>query len=119
MKTKRSILVAVLLGMVFTVSTRAGENKAVQEAAYDLKYNISRLFKAFPWEDIVGPDECCTVVISFKVNEESLLEDIQVEGENNDLVQYTMAVLNRKDIIAGDVLKGKKYRIQIKFDNKG
>ena len=119
MKTKRSILLAILLGMLFTVSTKARENEAVQEAAYDLKHNISRLFKAFPWEDLVGPDECCTVVISFRVNDELLLEDIQVKGENNDLVQYTMVALNREKIIAEDVLKGKKYRMQIKFDNKG
>lgn len=119
MKTQKSILMVILLGLVFTLSSYASEGKAAHEAEYELKHHISFLFKAVPWEDLVEPHESCTVVISFKVNNESQLEDIQVEGENEDLVHYTKIVLNRNKISADQVLKGKTYKMQIKFENKG
>ena len=119
MKTQKSILMVILLGLVFTLSSNASEGKATREAVNDLKHHISFLFKAVPWEDIVGPEDCCSVVISFTVNEQKMLEEIQVEGENEDLVQYTKVVLNQNKISADEVLIGNKYRMQIRFENKG
>lgn len=119
MKTQKSILMVILLGLVFTMSGRASEGKAAHEAVYELKHHISFLFKAVPWEDIVDPSNCCTVTVSFRVNDNSVLEDIQVEGENEDLVNYANVVLNRDEIEADQVLIGKKYQLQIRFHNKG
>lgn len=119
MKTQKTILMAILLGIIFTMSSRASESKAAHEAVYELKHHISFLFKAVPWEDIIDPSGCCTVIVSFRVNDDSVLEDIQVEGENEDLVHYANVVLNRYAIKADQVLKGKRYQIQIRFQNNG
>lgn len=118
MKTQKSILMTILLGLVITLYSHASEGEATHEAEYDLKNDITHLFKKVPWEDIVDPTGCCVVMISFRINDELGLDEIQVEGENEDLVYYTKVVLNRNRVNADEVLKGRKFKLQIKFLNK-
>jgi hypothetical protein len=119
MKTQKSIIAALLLGLVFTLSGYANESNATSEAEYDLKQYISHVFRQTPWEDIVSPDGCCTVILKFRVNEDLTLDDIQVEGENEDLVHYAHVVLTRSKIKADKLLEGNSYRLQIRFQNQG
>jgi hypothetical protein len=118
MKTKKSILMALMLGLIFSCTLKAGESKTSNEAVYELKHQISNLFKALPWEDIIDPSGCCVVTVTFKVNDDSVLEDIKVKGENRDLVNYASVMLNRYTIEADKVLIGRKYQMQIRFENK-
>lgn len=118
MKIQKSILMVILLGLVFTLTSNASDSKAAHEAEYELKYTISSLFKKVPWEDIVEPSGNCIVTISFSVNDDLTLNELQVEGENEDLVHFTKVVLERNKVHADKVLVGKKYQMQIRFKNE-
>jgi hypothetical protein len=117
MKTQKSFLMAILLGLVFTLSSFASESEAKHEAVNDLKHQINFLFRQLPWEDLIDGELCC-VTVTFRVNDQQILEVIQVEGENEDLAHYTEVVLNRHKIKTEEALKGGKYSMEIRFKNK-
>jgi hypothetical protein len=117
MKAQKTILMTAMLGLVFAMSSYASENEAASAAKSELKDHISFLFRQVPWEDVVGEEGCC-VQLSFTVNDQLNLEDIQIEGENEDLVHYAKVVLTRNKIKADPVLKGQTYHMKIRFVNK-
>ncbi len=118
MKAQKSILMAILLGIVFSLSGKANESEATKEAVYDLRNQISYVFKNLPWEDVVDDENCC-VLLTFRVNEQQIVEIVGIEGKNEDLVHYAKVVLNNQEIKTGEALSGRKYSMEIRFENKG
>ena len=110
MKAQKSILMAILLGLIFSLSSNASESEAVS----DLKKQFSYQLQHVPW-DYVGVDEICCVRLTFRINDQQIVELISVEGENEDLVQYAKVVLDGYKIKTDEALRGKKCSMEVRF----
>ena len=113
---KAQKLFLALAALIFSISVaQAGETKEAVSAKKQLETQIKTLFNYVPFEDLVNGEECCTLTIKFNVNECQKLENIVVEGDNEDLVHYAKIVLTNNDIIADSQLTGGVYSVSMKF----
>jgi hypothetical protein len=114
MKTQKLFLTlaVVILGLV---SLQASEGREVTSAKKQLKSEIKSLFYYVPFEDLITNDEYCILRVEFTINDSQQMENIVVEGNNADLVQYVKTLLSKNKIIADDQLVGRMFGVNLKF----
>jgi hypothetical protein len=114
MKTQKLFLTlaVVMLGLV---SLQASEGREVTSAKQQLKSEIKSLFYYVPFEDLITNDEYCILRVEFTINDSQQMENIVVEGNNADLVQYVKTLLSKNKIIADDQLVGRMFGVNLKF----
>ena len=114
MKAKQFILITMLL-LAGLISLQASETKELTSAKKQLNSQIESLFNYVPFEDVLKGEDCCTLKITFKVNNSQKLQDIVVEGNNEDLVHYAKMVLKNNNIKTDSELAGNVYSVSMKF----
>ena len=114
MKAQKLVLTlaVVMLGLV---SLQASEGKEVISAKKQLKSDIASLFTNVPFDDVIANEDCCTLRITFTVNDCQQMENIVVEGSNADLVHYAKMVLSNNKIKADSQLAGTTFGVSMKF----
>ncbi len=117
MKPQKLVLCAIVL-MLGLANLQAGEAREFTSAKKQLKDEIKFLFNYVPFETFLQESECCVLDVTFRVNDNRELEDIYVEGNNKDLVDYANRVLKRNTIKAHSLLEGITFKVSIRFAHK-
>ena len=105
-------LTVVMLGLV---SLQASEGREVTSAKNQLKSEIKNLFNYVPFEDLIDNEECCTLRVEFTINDSQQMENIVVEGDNDDLVRFAKTLLSKNKIVADSQLVGRTFGVSLKF----
>lgn len=109
------LFTATVLAFAIGTSVNAADSKAVAQAKQNLRNQLQDEIKSVPFEDIGNLEECCTLMITFRVNEDNSVEILKLESKNEKLVRHATILLKENDIVADDLLRGHKYRVPVKF----
>lgn len=115
MKTVKILFLAVCFLATGVTKTMAGENEAYNRAVYQMCEQVKTSLKQFPFEAIDAQDNTCLMVLTFTVNKNHKMENIQVECENESLAVYVQKVLERKDFELSPSLDGKYCKVPLRF----
>ena len=115
MKTKRTIFLAAIIILLSQISLMANTSEKIRIARNKLKSEIAWQVKQAPFELVNSDAEGNTVHIYFTVNEQGLIDEVNVEGDNEDLVNYVTIRIRPEELSAHPELSGKKCYVPVRY----
>ena len=118
MKTSTLFLAALAFGLFNPNSINAGSGlKGLKYKNNDKKLaqTIESLFKDAPLEDLMYIDERCTLHVKFKIDENNQITDINIDGDNRELVRYANAKLSHNSVAVNSTFEQRTYAITLQF----
>lgn len=118
MKTAKIILAALTLSFFSIAVLHAGEKKIASNAKTQLSQELKASLSSVPYLGIMGEDDECCVKVTFTLNENNVISDVQVEGENEHLASYIRNRLSNTTVKTNLNSSGARYAVSIRFISK-
>lgn len=114
MKTTRIILTLIVLALVCFIPAKASGDYPESTSSKKLSEKLSSILMKIPFEDLMEENET-TISITFKVNNNHEIENVQVEGNNKSIVRYAKVKLTRQPIVVDPEIEAKTYNIIYRY----
>jgi hypothetical protein len=115
MKAQKLLSMTILLMLFVTVSSFASDATEQRAARKQLKSEISSLFDYVPFTDLLEEEGTCQLRIIFRINEDQEMDNIIIEGNNDNLVNYAKTILKNNRIKANPLLEDLTFGVDMKF----
>lgn len=115
MKTVKIFLSAAALVLINLTSVNANETYPDKICSEVLSEKFSSILYYLPYEDLLDKNEESLLSISFKVNENHELDNIQIMGDNPQIVKYAQTKLTNRVIKVDRKVKEREYNIKFHY----
>ena len=118
MKTSTLFLAALAFGLFNPNSANANPaSNGLKTKSNDKKLaqTIESLFKDAPLEDLMYIDERCTLHVKFKIDENNQITNINIDGDNPELVRYANTRLTHNSVAVNSTYEQRTYTITLQF----
>jgi hypothetical protein len=119
MKTLNFLLVAGLIMTANFTTAKAGENEIKSMAISEFDQQIKKSIKNIPFGEACSQEDNSIIVLTFDVNDSLEMENIQVAGSNEYLVQSIQKVLETKKFKVHPYFIGKHCSVPIRVIDEG
>jgi hypothetical protein len=119
MKTVKILFLAGFLLAAGLTKSIASGNESLNKAYNHLNEQLKEMFKQIPDDKLGSPETSHFVVLSFSVNNNHEIENIQVESTDEELARYVRTILVGGKVKVDPLFDGKSGQVSLQLENEG